>query len=139
MSDPGEDEIARGPLIRNDTFTQNSINGIYIRAEANGVAEPTNSINYAFNPTTLGGIRNFTLDDPYPYVLTAPLIMGTVYLVETGGAETTEPDRLYVQPGMMVKSAPGAGIEVKAANLHQTVGKDHAMRDGDEIVIKFSV
>jgi ribosome-binding ATPase YchF (GTP1/OBG family) len=33
----------------------------------------------------------------------------------------------------------GSEREVKAANLHYTVGKDHAMRDGDEIVIKFSV
>lgn len=33
----------------------------------------------------------------------------------------------------------GSEREVKAANLHQTVGKDHLMRDGDEIVIKFSV
>jgi ribosome-binding ATPase YchF (GTP1/OBG family) len=33
----------------------------------------------------------------------------------------------------------GSEREVKAANLHHTVGKDHVMRDGDEIVIKFSV
>ena len=33
----------------------------------------------------------------------------------------------------------GSEREVKAANLYQTVGKDHVMRDGDEIVIRFSV
>ena len=33
----------------------------------------------------------------------------------------------------------GSEREVKAANLYHTVGKDHVMRDGDEIVIKFSV
>jgi GTP-binding protein YchF len=33
----------------------------------------------------------------------------------------------------------GSEREVKAANLHHTVGKDHVMRDGDEIVVKFSV
>ena len=33
----------------------------------------------------------------------------------------------------------GSEREVKAANLYQTVGKDHVVRDGDEIVIKFSV
>ncbi|HEY2253877.1 MAG TPA: DUF933 domain-containing protein [Planctomycetaceae bacterium] len=33
----------------------------------------------------------------------------------------------------------GSEREVKAGNLQQTVGKDHVMRDGDEIVVKFSV
>ncbi len=33
----------------------------------------------------------------------------------------------------------GSEREVKAANLYQTVGKDHVMRDGDEIVVRFSV
>jgi ribosome-binding ATPase YchF (GTP1/OBG family) len=33
----------------------------------------------------------------------------------------------------------GSEREVKAANLYQTVGKDHLMRDGDEIVVRFSV
>jgi ribosome-binding ATPase YchF (GTP1/OBG family) len=33
----------------------------------------------------------------------------------------------------------GSEREVKAANLYHTVGKDHPMRDGDEIVVRFSV
>lgn len=33
----------------------------------------------------------------------------------------------------------GSEREVKAANLYHAVGKDHVMRDGDEIVVKFSV
>jgi ribosome-binding ATPase len=33
----------------------------------------------------------------------------------------------------------GSEREVKAANLQQAVGKDHVMRDGDEIVVRFSV
>jgi ribosome-binding ATPase YchF (GTP1/OBG family) len=33
----------------------------------------------------------------------------------------------------------GSEREVKAANLYHTVGKDHVMRDGDEIVVRFSV
>ncbi|MSR58766.1 MAG: DUF933 domain-containing protein [Planctomycetaceae bacterium] len=33
----------------------------------------------------------------------------------------------------------GSEREVKAANLCHTVGKDHVMRDGDEIVVRFSV
>lgn len=33
----------------------------------------------------------------------------------------------------------GSEREVKAANLYHTVGKDHLMQDGDEIVVRFSV
>lgn len=33
----------------------------------------------------------------------------------------------------------GSEREVKAANLYHTVGKDHVLRDGDEIVVRFSV
>ncbi|HLJ12173.1 MAG TPA: DUF933 domain-containing protein [Planctomycetaceae bacterium] len=33
----------------------------------------------------------------------------------------------------------GSEREVKAANLYHTVGKDHVMQDGDEIVVRFSV
>jgi ribosome-binding ATPase YchF (GTP1/OBG family) len=33
----------------------------------------------------------------------------------------------------------GSEREVKAANLYHTVGKDHVMRDGDEIVVRFNV
>jgi ribosome-binding ATPase YchF (GTP1/OBG family) len=33
----------------------------------------------------------------------------------------------------------GSEREVKAANLYHTVGKDHVMQDGDEIVVRFNV
>jgi len=33
----------------------------------------------------------------------------------------------------------GSEREVKAAGLHQLVGKEYIMQDGDEIVIRFSV
>jgi hypothetical protein len=107
-----EDASARGPLVRNVTFANNSLNGIYIRPEVNGVAEPTNAISYPINPTTKGGQRNFTLSSPYPYLLNTPMIIGGLFLQETGGSTSTEPDRLYVQPGMMLKLSKNAGIEV---------------------------
>ncbi len=107
-----EDATARGPLVRDVNFSQNSLNGIYIRAEVNGVAEATNAINYPINPATSGGQRNFTLSSPYPYILTTPMVVGGLFLEETGGVSSSEPDRLYIQPGMMVKLSSGAGIEV---------------------------
>ena len=110
-----EDASARGPLIRNITFASNSLNGIYIRAEVNGVAEATNAISYPINPSTSGGERNFTLNSPYPFILTTPMIVGGLFLYETGGSSSSEPDRLYVQPGMMMKLSSGAGIEVRSS------------------------
>ncbi len=108
-----EDASARGPLVRNINFANNSLNGIYIRAEVNGVAEATNAISYPVNSTTNGGQRNFTLSSPYPYLITTPLVVGGLFLEETGGATSSEPDRLYIQPGMMVKVSSGGGIEVR--------------------------
>ena len=48
-----EDQILRGPIIRRVTLTNNSINGIYVRGELNGVAEATDAIHYPLNPSTL--------------------------------------------------------------------------------------
>ena len=50
-----EDDLARGILVRFDQFLRNSINGIYVRAELNGLVEPTDSIIYPNNPTADGG------------------------------------------------------------------------------------
>ena len=112
-----EDEVARGPLIRRVTMVNNNLNGIFIRAEQNGVAEPTNAVNYPLNPSTMGGARNFVLNSPYPYLLTSRLVMGDLYLQERGGSLSSEPDRLYVQPGMMVKLERGAAIEVNGSGI----------------------
>jgi large repetitive protein len=108
-----DDSDPMGPLFRRLSFASNTLNGIYIRAQVNGVAEPSNAINYPSNPSNAGGVRNFVLDSPYPYLLTTPLIMGSEFLVESGGATTSEPDRLYVQPGMMMKLDRGAGIQIQ--------------------------
>ena len=67
-----EDDTARGPLIRNDAVTGNSLNGIYLMAETNGFIEPTSAMPYPTNPTTLGGSLNYTLDEPLPVIVTGP-------------------------------------------------------------------
>ncbi len=40
-----EDDTARGPLVRNDVATGNSLNGIYLMAEPNGFVEPTSAMH----------------------------------------------------------------------------------------------
>ena len=51
-----EDDTARGPLIRSDTVTGDSLNGFYLFAEPNGFIQPTSAMSYPTNPTTPGRI-----------------------------------------------------------------------------------
>jgi hypothetical protein len=122
------DDVAQGPLLRNDAFISNSLNGIYIRAENSvGVAEATNAIVYPPNPSTSGGTANYVLDDPYPYLLTSRLVVGKQLQQETGGNQVNYGDRLYIDPGMLVKFELGSGILVNA---------DGSLNVGDSTYIK---
>jgi hypothetical protein len=111
-----EDDLGRGPLIRQTTVADYSLNGIWVRPNLvtglTGVAEQTNAIPYVANPTSLGGNTNFTFADPLPYILTSQLILGEELEVNTGGLTTFVNDRLYIQPGMIIKSDSGAGISL---------------------------
>ncbi len=111
-----EDNLDRGGLFRRLTFNNNTLNGIFLQAEPNGVAEPTNAMSYAVNPSNLGGAQNYTFANPYPYLLTTPMLVGSVFEEESGGTQFAEADRLYIQPGMLIKLKEGAGIEVQAIN-----------------------
>jgi hypothetical protein len=115
-----EDDTARGPLIRNDTVTGNSLNGIYLMAEGNGFIEPTNAMPYPTNPSTLGGSLNYTIADPLPIIVTAQFIVGQELLENTGGKTSFVGNRLYIQPGSMIKFNKGSGLDVlnPAASLN---------------------
>ncbi|HEY3964844.1 MAG TPA: DUF933 domain-containing protein [Planctomycetaceae bacterium] len=61
---------------------------------------------------------------------------------EAAGAIHTDLARGFIRAEIMAVDdllRLGSEREVKAANLYHTVGKDHVMRDGDEIVVRFSV
>ena len=63
-----------GPLLRNDTFSNNGLNGIYIRAEVanSGIAEATNAVQYPEQPQhRRWGCQLRPRIDPYPYLLTS--------------------------------------------------------------------
>ncbi len=107
------DGVAQGPLLRNDQFVNNSLNGIYIRAQpSSGIAEATNAVVYPDNPSTAGGTANYVMNDPYPYLLTSRLVIGQQLIEETGGVQTPTGNRLYISPGMIVKFELGSGILV---------------------------
>ena len=129
------DDVAQGPLIRNDQFLNNGLNGIYIRGQvASGVAEPTDSVVYPSNPSVRGGTANYVLNSPYPYLLTTRMIVGE-NLVEQDNTQAFNNDRLYVVPGSLVKFQHGAALEVlPGASLNvgdQTYIKEY---DNDHLI-----
>ena len=110
------DDVAQGPLLRNDSFINNGLNGIYIRAEvSSGVAEPTDAIVYPDNPITGGGSANYVLDDPYPYLFTSRMVIGSQLVEESGGTQNSVNNWVYIDPGMLVKFELGAGILVQSS------------------------
>jgi hypothetical protein len=117
-----EDELARGPLIRRVEVINNSINGIFIRAELSGEARQTNAIDYPDNPQSEGGVRNFVVDDPLPHVLTTRLVIGEEESVLTGGQTSPVTNRLYIQPGMMFKLPTGGAIDAVTVGSSINIG-----------------
>ena len=108
-----EDDTARGPLIRQVNVQNNSLNGLWLISEANGFIEPTNSMpNVPTNPSTLGGSANYTFFEPLPFIVLAELIVGQEFMVNTGGDITWVQDRLYIQPGVMIKFGTGSALDV---------------------------
>ncbi|WP_152050601.1 S8 family serine peptidase [Tautonia marina] len=118
-----EDAIARGPLIRRVEFVENSINGILLRPAVGTLqAQETDAQFFPNNPSSQGGVRNFVIDDPIPYVLNSQVIIGQRLNTITGGIQGGIGSRLYVQPGMLIKSSPGSSIAVASTNASLNIG-----------------
>ena len=117
-----EDDTARGPLIRSVTTTANSLNGIYLMSEANGFIEPTTAMTYPTNPSSLGGSTNYTLESPLPYLIITQLVVGQELVEGTGGNVDYVTNRLYVQPGTVLKFNKGAGLDVLNPGASLNVG-----------------
>ena len=118
-----EDDTRRGPLIRRVSVSNNSLNGILIRADLSGAAEVTDAEVYPDNPVIYGGMQNYTFDAPLPYILTSPLILGTEVLSDTAQLTAPVTDRIYMQPGTIFKFQRGAGIEVVNPGASINVGE----------------
>ena len=114
-----QDDVAAGPLLRNDAIANNGLNGILIRAQVgSGAAQATNATDVSNG--NAGVRRNYVINNPYPYLLTSRLVLGQEQLVETGGVQANIADRLYVAPGMIVKVIRGGGIDVSGAGSINT-------------------
>ncbi len=108
-----QDDVASGPLVRNDTFVNDGINGIYIRSRTtDGLAEATNATNVGTRGTGIGTAKTFVMDAFYPYVLTTSLVIGLDSLVNSQGATQDTADRLYMNPGTILKFSSGSGMEI---------------------------
>src|SRR5271157_1439857 len=122
-----EDDEAWGPLIRRTSVINNSLNGIWLLAETgDGFIQPTNAVPYPSNPTTaptsLGGVQNYVFFEPLPFVVTDQLTAGQYELVNTGGLTNYREDRLYIQPGVMLKFDKGAGLDLLNPGASLNVG-----------------
>ncbi len=118
-----EDVLSRGPLLRRVDVVNNSINGIYIRAElSSGQVLQTNAIAYPDNPLSEGGSRNFTFDDPLPHTMTTRMVIGQQEMVTTGGQTRSVTNRVYIQPGMMFKMPNGTAIDVVTPGASYNIG-----------------
>jgi hypothetical protein len=106
-----EDDLYRGPVVRRVTFVNNTINGILVRAQPQtGFITETNAIGRPDNLSSQGGTQNYTFESPVPYVLAAQLVLGYRMSWDDLSLKTYTANRLYVAPGMIVKSGQGAGI-----------------------------
>src|SRR5262245_29175892 len=79
-------------------------------------------MSYPTNPSTLGGSLNYVLDDPLPYIILGQLMVGQELLVNSGGNTDWVSNRLYIQPGMMLKFNLGAGLDVLNTTASLNVG-----------------
>ncbi len=116
-----EDDTARGPLIRNDTSTGNSLNGLYLMAETNGFIEPTNAMTYPTNPTDAGRIAQLHARRAAPRHHRRPSSSSARSCWRTPAARRSYvTNRLYIQPGSMIKFNKGSGLDVinPAASLN---------------------
>ena len=118
-----EDDEAWGPLIRRDSVTGNSLNGIWLLADSgDGFDQPSNAVPYPSNPTSLGGVQNYVFFESLPFVVTNQIAVGQYLLVNTGGNTAYTEDRLYIQPGVMLKFDKGAGLDVLNPGASLNVG-----------------
>lgn len=117
-----EDDLTRGPLIRNTTVSNNSINGILVRANLNGAVQSSDAMFYPDNPSTAGGIQNYTFDAPLPYILTSRFEIGTRLVQNSGGRIDRVANRVYIQPGTMFKLQRGAAIETVFQGASLNIG-----------------
>ena len=92
-------------------------------AETNGFIEPTNAMPYPTNPTIAGRVAEL-----HPrraaarIIVTAQLVVGQELLENTGGETSYVTNRLYIQPGTMIKFNKGAGLDVLNPGASLNVG-----------------
>ncbi len=132
-----EDATPDGPLIRGITVENNNLNGLWLIAESNGFIESTNSMpNIPTNPSTLGGSENYTFFEPLPFVVITQLVVGQELLENTGGLIQWVPNRLYIDPGVMMKfnsgsprrSQPGGQPQRRFAVVHHGLRREQRLQ-----------
>ncbi len=88
-----------------------------------GSSSPPTPCTYPANPSTLGGIdQNYTFFEPLPFIVLAQLVVGQEFLDNTGGQTRFITNRLYIQPGVMMKFNTGSALDVLNPGASLNVG-----------------
>ena len=76
-----EDDTARGPLIRQVTVSQNSLNGIWLMSESQRVHRADHGDDLS-RPTRRrwAASQNYTLFEPLPFIVLAQLVVGQEFI-----------------------------------------------------------
>ena len=77
---------------------------------------------YPTNPDHAGRIENYTFFEPLPFIVLAQLVVGQELLENTGGQTSWVTDRLYIQPGVMIKFDKGSALDVLNPGASLNVG-----------------
>ncbi len=127
-----EDDSARGPLVRQVTVSNNTLNAIWLMSESNGYIEPTSAMSYPTNPTSLGGSLNYTFFEPLPMIVLANLVVGQEFLDNSGGQTAWVTNRLYIQPGVLMEFNRGSGLDVLNPGSSLNIGSRAYINANDQ-------
>ncbi len=128
-----EDALARGPLIRRTTVQRTSLNGIYVRAELNGVIEPTDAQFLPDNPASPRRAPELHLRRPLALHRRRPDgHRQQAPAQHRPERESNFADRMYVQPGMMFKFQRGAAIDVSLIGASINLGDRTYINEYDQ-------
>ena len=93
--------------------------------------------NYPHQSVHAGRIGELHLLRAAPFVVLAQLVVGQEFLENTGGDSPGSPNRLYIQPGVMIKfntgqrprrAQPGVQLERRLAVVHQRLRPEQRLQ-----------
>ena len=117
-----QDDEAWGPLIRRTSRHQQQPQRHLAACRERRIHRADERGSLAHNPASLGGSQNYVFFEPLPLVILAQLAVGQELLENTSGNTQYITNRLYIQPGVMIKFGKGSGLDVLNPGASLNVG-----------------